>query len=199
MATIQERVSVKQAATTYPVHDLIRSRWSPRAFADKPIAEEDMFTLFEAASWAASSYNEQPWRYIYAHREDEKAFQRLLSCINPGNQQWAQHASVLVLNLAQKHFMRNGRTNRHYLHDAGAANTTFMLQAASMDIYGHMMAGFDYEKTVQTFELSEEIDPVCFIALGYLGEDISSLDEAKQQSEQKARSRKPVSELITKL
>lgn len=198
MTSIQERVSIKEAETSNPVHDLIRSRWSPRAFADKPIAEVDMHTLFEAASWAASSYNEQPWRYIYAHRGEEEGFQRLLSCINPGNQQWARNASVLVLSLAGKHFTRNGRSNRHYMHDAGAANTTLLLQAASMDIYGHMMAGFDYEKTVKTFDLSEDAEPVCFMALGYLGDSVQ-LDEAFLKSEHQARSRKALQEFITKL
>ncbi len=181
---------VKVANTSRPVHRLIRKRWSPRTFSDEPINEEGLQTLFEAASWAASSYNDQPWQYIYAHRSDEEGFQKLLSCLKEGNQKWAKDAAVLVLSMARRYFSRNDKPNRHYMHDTGAANTTLVLQAASMDIYGHMMAGFHIDKTIETFELPDEIEPVCFIALGYLG----SLDE----SQLKPRSRKPLRDFVKK-
>jgi nitroreductase len=199
MATIDERIELKTANTVYPVHDIIRSRWSPRAFSEAPIDEASLLTLFEAASWAASAFNEQPWSYIYAHRADEEGFQRLLSCLNPSNQSWAQQAAVLVLSIAKKQYVRNGKPNRHYMHDTGAANATLLIQAATQDIYGHMMAGFDYGKTVEVFKLKEETEPVCFMALGYLGEDLTHLDEGKQLAENKGRSRKPVSDFIKKL
>ena len=190
--TKQEFLESKSAKTETSVHPLIRKRWSPRAFSDKPVPEELLHTLFEAASWAASSYNEQPWQYLYAHRSNEAGFNRLLSCINEFNRAWAKEAGVLVLSLAQIHLVRNGQPNRHYMHDTGAANTNLLLQAADLDIYGHMMGGFDYEKTVAEFDLNKDgLEPVCFMALGYLG-DPEQLDEPLRSREQAERSRKPL-------
>lgn len=194
----QQHSIKKEAETTFPVDPLIKKRWSPRAFSDRLVSEASMATLFEAASWSASSYNEQPWSYRYAFRSDEAGFQRLLSCINEGNRSWAQHASVLVLSLAQAHLDRSGKPNRHYFHDTGAANTTLLLQAASMDIYGHMMGGFDYEKTSAEFGLEEGLEPVCFMALGYLGSP-DQLEEPLRSREQGSRSRKPIEAFTHKI
>lgn len=188
----------KTAQTESAVHPLIKKRWSPRAFAERSISDQDLAALFEAASWAASSYNEQPWQYLYAHRADEAGFNRLLSCILEGNRAWAQGASVLVLSLAQAHLDRSGKPNRHYFHDTGAANTTLLLQAASMDIYGHMMGGFDYEKTSAEFGLEEGLEPVCFMALGYLGSP-DQLEEPLRSREQGSRSRKPIEAFTHKI
>ncbi|MEQ8706773.1 MAG: nitroreductase family protein [Phaeodactylibacter sp.] len=188
----------KTAQTESAVHPLIKKRWSPRAFAERPINDQDLAALFEAASWAASSYNEQPWQYLYAHRADEAGFNRLLSCILEGNRAWAQGASVLVLSLAQANLARTGKPNRHYFHDTGAANTNFLLQAADMDIYGHMMGGFDFQKTVAEFDLEEGLEPVCFMALGYLG-DPEQLEEPLRSREQAPRSRKSVDTFTHKI
>ncbi len=196
--SIVELEEKKVAATTRPVLSFIRRRWSPRSFADKPIADEDMQTLFEAAGWAASSRNEQPWEYIYAHRSDEEGFQRLLDCLNEGNRKWAKDAAVLVLSLARLHHSHNGKPNRHYLHDTGSANTTMLLQAASMDIYGHMMAGFQMDKTIEVLELPDEVEPCCFIALGYLGTP-DQLEEPFRSRELNPRRRRPVGEFTRKL
>lgn len=188
----------KIAETQHDISKLIQRRWSPRAFSDQPIPEEELQALFEAASWAASSYNEQPWQYLYAHRSDEAGFQRLLSCIKPGNQAWAQNAAVLVLSSASTVFSRNGKTNRHALHDTGAANAYLLLEATRRDIYGHAMAGFDYDKTVQEFELVEPVVPVCFLALGHLG-DPEQLEEPLRSSEQKPRQRQSVDSFTQKI
>jgi len=191
-------IDQKRATTQHDISPLIKKRWSPRAFSDQPIAEEELQALFEAASWAASSYNEQPWQYLYAHRSDEEGFQRLLSCINPGNQAWAKNASVLLLSSASTVFSRHGKANRHALHDTGAANSYLLLEAIRRDIYGHAMAGFDYDKTVQEFGINEPTVPVCFLALGYLG-DPEQLEEPLRSSEQKPRSRKPVDTFTQKI
>mgnify|MGYP002152324698 CR=1 FL=1 len=190
--------ATKSADTRHDIHELIRKRWSPRAFSEDPIPQEELEALLEAASWAASSYNEQPWEYFYAHRSNKKGFQLLLSCLKPGNQEWAAQAAVLLVSVARTSFSKNDRPNRHYMHDAGAANTTMMLEAASRDIYGHMMAGFDYEKTEDEFELNMEQEPVCFIALGYLG-DPEQLKEPLRSREQTSRNRKPLSEFTTQI
>lgn len=196
--SLDELEEKKTAETTRPVHNLIRRRWSPRSFADKPIGDEGMQTLFEAAGWAASSRNEQPWEYIYAHRSDDESYQKLLGCLNEGNRKWAKDAAVLVLSLARRHHSHNEKPNRHYLHDTGSANTTMLLQAASMDIYGHMMAGFQMDKTIEAFELPDDVEPCCFIALGYLG-DPEQLEEPYRSRELKPRQRRPVEKFTRKL
>jgi nitroreductase len=188
----------KEAPTTYPVAEFIRQRYSPRAFADQPISEFDLNTLFEAASWAASSNNEQPWRFVYAHRADEAAFQILLDCLNPSNQVWAKNAAVLVLVLSKKEFSANGRPNRYALHDAGAATANLLLQGAVMGIQGHVMGGFDHVKTAETFRGGDDAELVSFIALGYSG-DPDLLDEPLRSRELAPRRRKPVEEFTTEL
>lgn len=186
----------KEAPTAYPVADFIRQRYSPRAFSGQPVSDVDLNTLFEAASWAASSNNEQPWRFVYAHRADEAAFQTMLNCLNPGNQVWAQHAAVLVLVLAKNQFSANGRPNRYALHDAGAATANLLLQGAVMGIQGHVMGGFDHAKTAETFHLGGDVELVSFLALGYPG-DPESLDEPLRSRELAPRRRKPLEELVT--
>jgi nitroreductase len=172
------------------VHELIAGRWSPRAFSDRPISPEDMQTLFESASLAPSSMNEQPWRFVYAHR-GEPLFRDFVACLNPNNAVWAEKAAVLLLSYASLIHERNQRPNRFALHDTGSANTLLLLQAYAMDIYGHMMGGFDREKTITTLGLSDTLEPVCFIALGYLGE-ADALDPALMEREVLPRRRRSV-------
>ncbi len=184
-----ESTALKEAQTQYSIHPLLRRRWSARAFAPQPIAEETLMTLLEAASWAPSSMNEQPWVYLFAHKGDA-AFNLMADCLLPGNR-WAKNAPLLLLSLARKTFATNGKPNRHALHDVGAANVQLLLQAADMDIYGHQMGGFDMEKTLRTFHISDDLEPVCFIALGYL-DDPDTLEEPFRTRELTPRSRKPI-------
>src|SRR5947208_16921160 len=111
----------KAAVTDHPVHELIRNRWSPRAFSDKPIPEDVLRSLFEAARWAASSYNEQPWSYLVATKDDPEEFGRLLSCLAEGNQAWAKAAPVLALSVVSLKFSRDNTENRAAVHDLGLA------------------------------------------------------------------------------
>ncbi|MGZ3883343.1 MAG: nitroreductase family protein, partial [Bacteroidia bacterium] len=140
-------METKIAKTEHQVIDLIKSRWSPRSFSPKAISKQNMNTLLEAASWAFSGGNVQPWKYIYAHRENSSAFEKLEHCLMPGNQPWAKNAAVLMAVFLHKK-MENGNPNRTAMHDVGAANATMILQAESMNIYGHVMAGFDSTKAV---------------------------------------------------
>jgi nitroreductase len=191
-------MNIKIPATETPVIDLIRNRWSPRSFADRPISETDLKTLFEAASWAFSAINLQPWEFIYAHKADTAAFGKLHHCLLPGNQPWAKNAAVLIAVLAEKK-MANGGINKSAIHDVGAANATLMLQATSMGIYGHVMAGFDGDLAVKTLGINlEEKEPVVFIALGYLAEP-DKLEEPFKTREITPRTRKPVSEFAKPL
>src|SRR5215216_334703 len=111
--------TIKKAAPDHPIHEFIAQRWSPYAFADRPVSKEDLQSLFEAASWSASSYNEQPWRYIVATKADPAEFQRLLACLVDGNQVWAKAAPVLALGCTSLNFVRNGKPNAAAVHDVG--------------------------------------------------------------------------------
>ncbi len=191
-------IEQKTPDTTHNVAPFITKRWSARAFADQAISEETMATLFEATSWSASSMNEQPWKFLYAYKGSE-AFDRMAACLMDGNRVWAQNAPVMVLSLARKTFDRNGATNRHAMHDLGAANTTLLLQAAELDIYGHMMGGFFMDKAVEAFEVDTEAWEIgCFIALGYL-DDAETLEEPFKSRELAPRTRKSISEFTQKL
>ena len=139
----ERTMSVKIPSTQYPVIDLIKNRWSARSFSDKPISENDLLTILEAGSWAFSANNAQPWEFIYAHKADTEAFHKLHDCLMAGNLPWTKNAAVLMAVLAHKK-LDNGHENRAAKHDVGAANTTLMLQATSMGIYGHVMGGFDH-------------------------------------------------------
>ena len=184
---------IKHAVTKHNVHELIRNRWSARSFSEREITQEELDTIFEAAGWAFSAMNYQPWRYIYAHKKDGADFQKLVDCLSSGNKPWAKDASVIIMALAKKNY-DNGIPNAAALHDLGAANATLMLQATSMNIYGHLMGGYDKDKAIEVLTIdTEEYEPVVFIALGYL--DVpQKLIEPFQTREVTPRTRKEISE-----
>lgn len=178
--------------------EVIKNRWSARSFSDKTISENDLRTLFEAASWAFSANNAQPWEYIYAHREDSEAFRKLHSCLMAGNLPWTKNAAVLMAVLAHKK-LENGHENKAAKHDVGSANATLMLQATSMNIYGHVMGGFDANKAIEILNINTEVsEPIVFIALGYLDE-AEKLDEPFKTRELTPRTRKPLVEIVKRL
>lgn len=182
----------KVALTAYPVADIIRERWSPRAFSERVVTETDMNTIFEAASWAASANNEQPWEYVYA-LQGTKGFEHLWECLMPGNKPWTKNAAVLIAAIARNTFASNGKPNNTAQHDLGMANANLFLQAVSMGIYCHPMAGFVKEKLRETVDLKPDQDPVCMIAMGYLG-DPETLEEPFRSREFTPRSRKKTAE-----
>lgn len=186
---------IKIPQTQYPVNKELVNRWSPRAFRDARISEEQLMTLFEAAQWAPSSMNEQPWRYMYAHRGTPE-FDAMHDCLLDGNKPWTLQASVLVLCVAEKTFERNGNANRHAFHDVGMANANLFVQATSMGIFGHILGGYNFEKTARVFNLNEAQEAVCFLALGFLG-DANQLDEPFKTRELTPRSRKPLELIAT--
>ncbi|MCU0347927.1 MAG: nitroreductase family protein [Saprospiraceae bacterium] len=190
--------TIKLANPERPIHDLIRSRWSARSFSEKAIAQSDLETILEAASWAFSANNSQPWHYIYAHHADTEAFQKIWSCLMPGNQPWCANAAVLIVSCIHK-VNESGKPNNWAMHDLGAANATLMLQATAMGLHGHPMAGFDKAKTIETFNINADIlEPVAFLALGYLDE-AEKLEEPFKTRELTPRSRKGVSEISERL
>ncbi|QGJ71752.1 Malonic semialdehyde reductase RutE [Planctomycetales bacterium 10988] len=185
----------KPAPTDYPVIEEIAQRWSPLAFSSRPVETERLRSLFEAARWAASSYNEQPWRYIVAQKSDDETYQKVLACLVEGNQAWAKYAPVLGLSVASTKFQRNQKPNRHAFHDVGQATAHLALEATKQGLYVHQMAGFDADQARSTFQIPEDFEPVAGFALGYPG-SISDLSEDHQKREQADRARKPQADFV---
>ena len=189
---------LKEAPTEHAVHSLIRNRWSARAFSTAPLTHEDVHTLIEAAAWAPSSMNEQPWRYRYALR-GSAAFGQLWECLMGGNQPWTKDAAALVVCSGMKLLAKNGQPNNAWKHDLGLANANLLTQALSMNIYGHLMGGFDHAKANEALSIDEVNEEVfCFLALGYLGE-AEQLIEPFKTRELTARSRRPLAQTVTAL
>ena len=187
----------KTAVTVHPVNQLIRERWSARSFSEKQISQKDLNTLFEAASWAASAGNEQPWEYIYT-KQDTPGFDLLWDCLLPGNQPWAKNASVMVVAIARQYFAGNGKSNIAALHDTGMANAHLLLQATELEIVAHPMGGFDRDKLTQALQLKVTEAIACVIALGYLGSP-DQLEEPFKARELTPRVRKPLTEFIKQI
>ena len=160
---------VKHADAPFDVLPPVRNRWSPRAFLDKPVSAQTLRILLEAARWAASCNNEQPWRYLVARREEPAEFQKLLDILVPKNQLWAKGAPVLMFSVAKRTFSHGGnvRPNRHHLHDTGAASALMAIQAASLGLQIHQMAGYDVDKARTTLAIPDDFEPGAAIAVGY--------------------------------
>lgn len=184
----------KHATTDYPVLDIIRHRWSPRAFADTPVEPEKLLSCLEAARWAPSSSNVQPWTFIIVSREDADAFQRAVDCLREGNQIWAQHAPLLLFTVAQLQ-SDSGRSLGFRLHDVGQAVAYFSLQATALGLHLHQMAGIYPDKVRETFHIPETHEPATAIALGYLG-DPDTLSEEHRARELQDRTRKLLGDFV---
>ena len=185
----------KPAPVESPVHDLIARRWSPRAFAEQPVEPEKIRSLFEAARWAPSSNNEQPWRFLVATRDQAADHDRLFACLLEGNRKWAHRAPILILSVAGLNFEDDGKPNRHAYHDAGLALENLLLQATALGLAAHPMAGFDRDKARESCAIPRGFDPVAMIAVGYPG-DSSLLPEYLREREFKPRERKPAEEFV---
>jgi nitroreductase len=195
MQTEGTEIMQKPATTDSPIHDLVRNRWSPRAFADKPIPPDVLRSLFEAARWAPSSNNEQPWSFLVASRDDQENFAKMLSVLVEFNSGWAKNASVLALAVAELSFAKNNAPNRNAQYDTGAATAWLSVEATARGLFVHQMAGFDPEKARQVFAIPAGWDPLAALAIGYPG-DPGSLPQRLQERELAPRTRKPLSEIV---
>jgi nitroreductase len=184
----------KPAPTNFPVHDLIRHRWSPRAFSDKPVDREILASLFEAARWAPSSNNEQPWAYFVATKDNAEDFAKMVSVLVEFNADWAKNAPVLLLAVSRLKFP-NGNPNRNAFYDTGAATALLSVEATARGLAVHQMAGFDPAKAKQVFEIPEDCEPIAAIAVGFPG-DPNSLSQKLQDRENAPRTRKPLTEFV---
>jgi nitroreductase len=185
----------KDAETEYAIHDLLRGRWSPRIFADRPVEAEKLGSLLEAARWSASSRNEQPWRFIVATKENPEAYQTIYNCLMEGNQRWASTAPVLMIGVATRNFAHNDQPNNHAWYDLGQAVANLSIQAMVEGLYVHQMGGFRKDQARESLQIPETHEPVVAIAIGYLG-DLSQAPEDLQQREQARRTRKSLNELV---
>lgn len=184
----------KPAQTQFPIHDLLLRRWSPRAFDERPVESHRLWSLLEAARWAPSSNNEQPWRFIVATKQDHEAeWGRLFDCLTEGNKIWVTRAPVLILSIASLNFEDDGKPNRHAFHDTGLAVENLVLQATALGLVAHQMAGFDVEKARADLRIPSGYEPVAVIAVGYPG-DPAVLSERLRERELRPRSRRPIRE-----
>jgi nitroreductase len=185
----------KPAPTQFPIHDLLGRRWSPRAYDERAIEPEKLKSLFEAARWAPSSNNEQPWRFIVASKDQVSDWRRLLACLVESNRTWAHRAPVLMLSVASLNFEDDGNPNRHALHDTGMAVENLVLQATALGLMAHQMAGFDVEKARADLKIPDGYEPVAMIAVGYPG-DPNLLTDRLKQRELAPRERNPLSTFV---
>jgi len=179
--------------TNYEIHDLLKNRWSPRAFSSQPVEPEKLRSLFEAARWSPSAGNTQPWTYVVATKENP-AHQKLVQTLMGFNTVWAENAPVLVLTLAYLNPQRPGGSHYGY-YDLGQAVAHLSIQAAELGLHVHQMAGFDAQKARELFEIPADYVPTTVVALGYLG-NAESLPEELRQREAAPRSRKPLDEFV---
>ena len=185
----------KPAHADHPIQSLIRERWSPRAFRGTPVEPAKLLSILEAARWAPSSYNEQPWAYLVARKEDREDFAKLLGCLVPGNQVWAKAAPVLMISLVKRTFDRNGKPNRCAFHDVGLASENMVLEAEAQGLAAHGMGGIEVEKVRETYALPENWEPMAGWAIGYAGEPDLLTGELKE-AELAPRERKKLADFV---
>lgn len=165
---------IKQAKPEHPILDVIAKRWSPYRYSPKPVEADKLEQCLTAASWAASSFNEQPWIFFLATRDESAKFDKMLGCLVEANQAWAKNAGALLLTAYRPNFSKNGKPNRVALHDLGQAAAYFVLQAASLGLQAHQMSGVELDKVRSGYDIPSEYEPATAIAVGY-----ADLSEAK--------------------
>jgi nitroreductase len=186
---------LKKAPIVEGVVPSLLERWSARAFAERAVSEEVLGRIFEATRWSASAYNEQPWRFIVAHKGSE-TFSKILSSLIGFNQEWAGKAPVLIVGLAKNDFTHNSKPNPYAMYDLGAATTQLTVQAAAEGLTTHQMAGFDADKARALLGIPAEYQVGIAVALGYQGEPAELTSEQLLSLETSPRQRKPLNELV---
>ena len=186
---------IKHASTDHPILEILVARWSPYGWSDRPVSRSDLRSLFEAARWAASAFNEQPWRYVVATRDEPEEFERLLSCLVEGNQAWAAAVPALALGIARSTFSHNGKPNRVALHDLGLAAGNICAEATARGISVHQMAGILPERARELYQIPEEYDAQTALAFGYAA-DPEDLEEPARSRDTTPRTRRPLDAFV---
>ena len=190
-----ETHQLKKAPAVAGVLPIIHTRWSPRSFSDREVSPADLALVFEAARWAASSYNEQPWRFLVGTR-NSLTYKKIHSSLGEFNQAWAGVAPVLILGATRTKFTHNDAPNRVALYDLGAAASYLTLQAAALGLATHQMAGFDVDLARKAFEIPEIYELGAVIALGYQGEPAALNHERMIAQETAPRERKSLKDFV---
>lgn len=185
----------KRAETTYPIHELLAERWSPRTFAPRPLSGEALGSLLEAARWAPSSRNEQPWRFVIATQAQREDFDRIAATLSDSNRAWAGQASALMIGAVRKLWLHNDMPNSYAWYDLGQAVGHLSVQASALGLHLHQMGGFDKNKARALLNIPDDCEAVVAIAIGHLG-DIASQPEETQKRELAPRSRRPLEETV---
>lgn len=185
----------KKATPDHPIHDLLAARWSPYAFAGRPVSDADLRSLFEAARWAASSYNEQPWSYLVARRENAAEFAKLLACLVEPNQAWAKAAPVLALGVVRLRFARNDKPNRAAVHDLGLASANLTVEATARGLVVHQMIGILPDKARENYAIPDLFEAWTGLAIGYPG-DVNALPPPLKERDLAVRTRKPLRDFV---
>lgn len=180
----------------YPVFKSMTERWSPYRFESREVEDERICMCLEAARWAASSYNEQPWSWIVARRQDTQAFETMLGCLLEANQAWAERAGVLIITVIRTTFRRNETPNRVALHDLGASSAQMALQATKLGLQIHQMAGLNLSQARQVYGIPQGHEPQTAIAIGYpdSSEPTTDFDKQMHQRESGPRTRLSLTE-----
>jgi len=177
--------------------EIIQERWSPVAFSSSKVEEFKIKAMFEAAGYAPSCNNEQPWLFVYTTQDEKEAFNDYMGFLAEGNKLWAKNAYALAISMARTKFSYNDKPNRFAFYDTGMAVTNLLLQAQTLDIFVHQMGGYSIEKVKEYFSLGDDIEPVAMMAIGYLG-DGSDLSPELLKRDEKRKPRKSVSEFVFK-
>jgi len=185
----------KKAVTDHPILKLLAERWSPYGFKSRPVTNAELRSLFEAARWAASSYNEHPWSYLIATKESPQEFERLLSCLVEGNQAWAKTAPALALGVVSLRFAKNQQDNRAAVHDLGLATANLVMEATSRDLSVHQMIGLLPDKARELYQIPAHFEAWTAMAIGYRA-DPADLPEALKVRDLTLRQRKPLGEFV---
>jgi nitroreductase len=193
MQLTQEKSAVNP--TAHPVHHVIADRWSPRAFADRSVEPAVLRSVLEAARWAPSAMNSQPWHFIVVTRDEPEAHGRLLRTLMDGNIRWAHRAPVLMLVIAKQYADRNGVPTSRSLYDAGLAVGALTFEAGARGLMVHQMGGFHEDKARQVFSIPDGFEPAAALALGYSG-DPDTLPEDLRTRELAPRTRKELAEFV---
>ena len=191
----REIMSIKNAVTDHPILKLLAERWSPYGFENRAVPEADLRSLFEAARWAASSYNEQPWNYLAATKENSLEFERLLGCLTEANQAWARTAPVLVLGVVSLQFAKNKQDNRAAVHDLGLAAGNLVVEATARGLSVHQMIGILPDKARKVYQIPEHFEVWTALAIGYRA-DPAKLPEALKERDLTPRQRKPLGKFV---
>ena len=184
----------KPTKNKYPILEVLQQRWSPRAFSNKPVEKVKLQSIFEAARWAPSSMNEQPWRFIVGIKGDE-TWDRLCESLVEWNWKWAGKAPVLILNLGKKTFTHKGRPNGTYQYDTGQAVGMMITEVVNQGLYSHQMSGFSAAKAAELLDIPDDYLPISVTAIGYYGNP-EQLPEDMRESEFEERKRLPLSETV---